>query len=1118
VTTTWLFEALPTDKGTPQCRVTFASRVDIKSSVPTFVMNYLSSNYAKSIIDIRNKFAKTDDEKDSIARELLAKVIKNEQQTYTEEEERAIRSAKEFYKKCKEGTGSREFRSPDFKVEMRGSHDGDSQPFAIATTTVDASVYECAAHAIVDLNSRYAIKTLKQYGIVDFTVKNINNHSLYYFSTKDLGIPGFAYRDFRTKITWKRENLDGRDVVWINFQSTDDLTKEYPIKFGHIVGTSHTIWMFESLSPLGGVPQTRVTLQTQVDFHSPIPYAVIEKLGTKFLSNASRLRKDFDKTNEIDKPRRMEIVKKMKDLKVRGDTKLLPLFDMIRATVGAEGGGKSWGMISVTVRTGFEEAAAYLWDVDRLPTKGLVRESAKAGNDFDLEVKAKECIKTTLQSFNVAFVSKMRLYRADKSTLVIMSEAIKERGLQSLAREDFAVRFCRVGKKETKINIVTRLELGNEITKAAAKNSAKRRCSVGVNAAIYFDNLLSSSEANEEDGRRFGDQLMSRVKDMPVGGSKDEVVVKEFMARNRAMKEIEKHNRFVKTMLCAIVRNKLRRRATHEGEVGSLEEARGLEIGSALKMITVQTATAKHAVDEWAHQYTEVQEVMREYKWFRPMIETIAVNLFKNSKIGLKARVTFGAVTSMSDLLTDVYVTYMFLSDEKYGYFKASLASLVMSIGLQMLTVWFQNRKLGMTKVLREWFPILIGYKPAVDAYRVATGAKQEIGGAVDPMIEMTCMKVLEMFCEAIPGVIIQLTAIATSEKDVGTSAWLSVAVSAITTGFASATISYDTDTNPAKREEAPASYGYIPANASKRTIVFVSMLLFTAGMLLLRCTTIVLLGLMGGSWAFLYIGADLGLFLLVKILSGDFWFWLPLGGNMEIVSSILFRVILKIIVDFTSLVHFRLPNEVGGAYWLFGLLLTMVSPSVSIFVASPYVDDNAIDIASSIVNHVIPITTMRLAVFFYNIERKYWQTFWSTQRSKDMSMAYFLEGKSDKMKFEVFTNSRHHWVSIEGEIKKWVEENWAKWEEEQQVWFTDVRKAKVPVEFIPQDGNARRKESVRRASVDAEAEGGLAGTLRASFRRASVGGADGGDIIGMGSRIAKVSSVVPLEDEVGSD
>jgi hypothetical protein len=338
--------------------------------------------------------------------------------------------------------------------------------------------------------------------------------------------------------------------------------------------------------------------------------------------------------------------------------------------------------------------------------------------------------------------------------------------------------------------------------------------------------------------------------------------------------------------------------------------------------------------------------------------------------------------------------------------------------------------------------------------------------------------------------------------------------VSAITTGFASATISYDWDTDPDKREERPAFYGYIPANASKRTVVFVSMLLFTVGMLLIRCTTIVLLGLMGGSWAFLYIGADLGLYMLVKILRRDFWHWLPLGGNAEIVSSILTRVIIKIIVDFTSIAHFRHPYEVGGAYWLFGLLLTMASLPVSIFIASPYVDERAINIAWTMVKIFLPSSGLCFAIFILTIEKKYWHTFWSTQKSKDMTMACFLVGESDEIKFGVLWNSRHHWVSIEGEIKKWVDLNWAKWEEEQPEWWTDVMKAKVPVDFIPAHGDARRRESVRRASVDAEAESGLAGGLRASIRRASVGGADGGDIIGVGGGKGKVSSVVPKDED----
>jgi hypothetical protein len=616
-------------------------------------------------------------------------------------------------------------------------------------------------------------------------------------------------------------------------------------------------------------------------------------------------------------------------------------------------------------------------------------------------------------------------------------------------------------------------------------------------------------------GKLLGEQLLVALSFRKKGTTKEEAVG-SFIGQNYILRQAAEKYDFVTPMLGAVVKNKLRGLKKVEGKAVELGEKEGRAIGQSLaRSLAINTQPAT-AVDAFILNFSALQELDEEYMWLRHMLETISYRLLEEIPWGLKARVTFGAITSMVDLLTDVYVTYMFWSDKNYGYFKASFASLAVSIGLQILIVWAQNRKLGITRVLKEWTPILLGYKPAVDAYRVATGAKQEVGAAVDPMFEMTVMKVVEMFAEAIPGVIIQLMAIATSDKDVGISAWLSVAVSAITTGFASATISYDFDTDPWQREHTPDFYGYIPAKASKRTVVFVSMMLLTAGMLLIRCTTLVLLGLMGGSWAFLYIGADLGFYLLVKILRGDFWYWIPLGGNIEIVTSILFRVIVKVIIDFTSIAQFRHPNEVGGVYWFFGLLLTMGSLPVTIYIASAYVDEQSIDIASSIMNYFIPITTICFAVFFLNIERKYLHTFLSTQKGKEYSMAYFLGQENDAVKFKVLDNSRHQWVSIEGEIKKWVRSNWSKWEEEQPEWFDDMNKAKVPVDFIPADGDARRRESVRRASVDAEAEGGLAGALRASIRRASVRGANGEDIIGLKGGKAKVSSVVPIEDEDG--
>jgi hypothetical protein len=573
---------------------------------------------------------------------------------------------------------------------------------------------------------------------------------------------------------------------------------------------------------------------------------------------------------------------------------------------------------------------------------------------------------------------------------------------------------------------------------------------------------------------------------------------------------------FVIPMLAAIVKNRLHGLRNVKGKVGEVGKKEGREIGESLARSLAINTQPIAAVDAFILNFSALQELDEEYEWFRPMLETISYRLLEEVPWGLKARVTVGAITSMTDLLTDMYVTYMFWSDEKYVYFKASLASLAASIGIQMIAVWAQNRNLGIKRVLRECLPILFGFKPAVDAYRVAKGEKQEAGQAFDVLSELTFMKCIEMFGEAIPGVIIQLMAIATNDGEVAVAAWVSLIVSALTTGFASATISYDFDTNPVYREQVPDFYGYVPANPTKRSIIFVSMMFFSAGMLVTRCMTIVVLGLLGGRWVALYVGADLLLYLLVKVLRCDFWYWAPVGGNAEIVTSIFTRVLVKFVTDFTSIVQFRHPYELGGMYWLLGFVLTMGSLPVAITLAEKRdVEVEVLRFAWTVNGLVIPCSAVLFAVFFSNIEKKYWSTFYSFQRGKDLTVKNFKEGSDASKANYSFLSSKHHWKAIEEEVKAWVEANWDRWVEEKPKWFDDAMRARVPVEYIPGAGDARNRESVRRASVDAEAEGGLAGAFRASIRRASIGGADGRAITGVehGGGRYKVSSVVPDED-----
>ena len=56
-------------------------------------------------------------------------------------------------------------------------------------------------------------------------------------------------------------------------------------------------------------------------------------------------------------------------------------------------------------------------------------------------------------------------------------------------------------------------------------------------------------------------------------------------------------------------------------------------------------------------------------------------------------RVSFGVLASVIDLLTDAYVIAKKFNDEKMGYFNASVASLAVSIGLQLFMVFLQNKK-----------------------------------------------------------------------------------------------------------------------------------------------------------------------------------------------------------------------------------------------------------------------------------------------------------------------------------------------------------------------------------------------------------------------------------------
>jgi hypothetical protein len=183
------------------------------------------------------------------------------------------------------------------------------------------------------------------------------------------------------------------------------------------------------------------------------------------------------------------------------------------------------------------------------------------------------------------------------------------------------------------------------------------------------------------------------------------------------------------------------------------------------------------------------------YVWFRPMIDTIAQRLLESVSWGLAFRLYTGAGLSMADLFTDLFMIYAYMTTGQQG----TGTSLAIMVGLcvmgQLLTVWLQSRKGPRLAMLKEMFIVLAGVAPGIHAMRVANGQKQSEHEFLPSEHVLGSMRAFEMVFESIPGSILQCGALLDSIKRgerMSKAALASVVVSALTTGFAGATMSFE--------------------------------------------------------------------------------------------------------------------------------------------------------------------------------------------------------------------------------------------------------------------------------------------------------------------------------------
>ena len=181
-----------------------------------------------------------------------------------------------------------------------------------------------------------------------------------------------------------------------------------------------------------------------------------------------------------------------------------------------------------------------------------------------------------------------------------------------------------------------------------------------------------------------------------------------------------------------------------------LTDAEAEVLGKSFKKFLLGNKEVATAVNAWKLDNPILEPLFAELI-FEPIIIGIAKVLMVASILGLAKRVVLGAGLSIMDMITDIFVIrdYLRIGDTTSAH--TLMAMIGLSISLQLILAYVQNRKKSKWVILRELLIVLSGLKPAVDAYRVATDYESELN-TFDPLMDMSLGKNTELACESIPG------------------------------------------------------------------------------------------------------------------------------------------------------------------------------------------------------------------------------------------------------------------------------------------------------------------------------------------------------------------------------
>eukprot|EP00518_Triparma_eleuthera_P014041 CAMPEP_0182474878 /NCGR_PEP_ID=MMETSP1319-20130603/26425_1 /TAXON_ID=172717 /ORGANISM="Bolidomonas pacifica, Strain RCC208" /LENGTH=626 /DNA_ID=CAMNT_0024675815 /DNA_START=157 /DNA_END=2033 /DNA_ORIENTATION=- len=485
-------------------------------------------------------------------------------------------------------------------------------------------------------------------------------------------------------------------------------------------------------------------------------------------------------------------------------------------------------------------------------------------------------------------------------------------------------------------------------------------------------------------------------------------------------------------------------------------EANARQAARALTMSLAMQIQPQTAVDEWILQSVAVKELVETEEHFRLLMESLTEELMKRVPWGMRLRAMIGAGVAMADLASDLLIVFTFHHEGSTTYRNTATGMIATSFGLQLMMIILVHGQGGPGVLLCEVAKLFSGLKPAFDAYAVGTGAERPAYAVFDPFTEMVGARMMELFSEAIPMAVLQIVFIIQA-RTVDPVVATSLLISALTAGYTAASVTYDFDTDPKRRLHEPDFYGFIPDSNFKRIVALNLLVLQSTLMLLLRATATALILKLGGIYLLAFIAIDMSLFFLFKVAHCDFLYWIPVESLLQNIGiSVLMRSMFKVICDFTGVLQFRHPNELGGMLWTVN---TAVAHVVSIAAAYVYIGNNETtpEFESFLKTAVFSLVGLWFLVFLclLKVSKKgYRKTFFDTRTAAQVKFDAWKDARAkndDELSINTFCGVRSHiYAHFEQEAKAFLARNWERWEEEDAPFWNFEMITNINVNLLP--------------------------------------------------------------------